>query len=161
MRRRVHPEGLIFQKVGAARGKLALARVMRRMPTDAEARLWTALRSRRLGGWKFRRQHIIKGYIVDFYCAELWLAVEVDGPVHQGRHLEDRDRDDNLASLGVRIVRLRNDDVLQRIEATVTFLARRCEDIAVEIAEQRGLRPSPAPRGRVRARNGSGGGGGC
>ena len=115
---------------------------MRMMPTEAEALLWTALRGRRLRGWKFRRQHMIKGYVVDFYCAELWLAVEVDGQVHQGRQLEDRDRDDNLALLGVRMVRLRNDDVLERIEATVSYLVHRCEDIADEIAEQRGLHPS-------------------
>jgi very-short-patch-repair endonuclease len=81
---------------------------MRAMPTAAEAVLWSALRGRRLGGWKFRRQHVIAGYIVDFYCAELWLAVEVDGPVHQGRDIDDRERDEHLASLGADVVRLRN-----------------------------------------------------
>jgi very-short-patch-repair endonuclease len=51
---------------------------MRRAPTEAEALLWSALRRRQLGR-KFRRQHVIAGYIVDFYCAALALALEVDG----------------------------------------------------------------------------------
>jgi very-short-patch-repair endonuclease len=138
----------VFDKPGAAGDKLALARAMRAGPTAAEAVLWSALRGRRLG-WKFRRQHVIAGYIVDFYCAELWLAVEVDGPAHQGRGIDDRERDEHLASLGVSVVRLRNVEVLERLDAVVGQLARCCE----RIARRRLLSPpSPAPRGRVSAR---------
>ena len=109
----------VFDKPGAAGDKLALARAMRALPTAAEAVLWSALRGRWFGGWKFRRQHVIAGYIVDFYCAQLWLAVEVDGAVHQGRRVDDRERDDHLATLGVRVVRLLNADVLDRLDAVV------------------------------------------
>jgi very-short-patch-repair endonuclease len=134
---------LVFDKPGAAGDKLAMARAMRAMPTAAEAALWSALRGRRLGGWKFRRQHVIAGYIVDFYCAELWLAVEVDGAVHQRRRFDDRQRDEDLASLGVRVVRLRNADVLERLDAVIGQLVHDCERIA------RRRRPScpPPPRG--------------
>jgi len=130
----------VFEKPGAASDKLSLARAMRAMPTDAEARLWSALRGRRLG-WKFRRQHVIAGYIVDFYCAELWLAVEVDGGVHQGRRIDDRQRDEHLGSLGVRVVRVRNADVLERLDAVLGELARCCE----HIAEQRTFTDLPPP----------------
>ncbi|PYQ10245.1 MAG: endonuclease domain-containing protein [Acidobacteria bacterium] len=58
---------------------------MRRAPTDAESKLWLFLRDRRLGGWRFRRQYFIGEYILDFYCAEARLAVELDG----GGHSED------------------------------------------------------------------------
>jgi very-short-patch-repair endonuclease len=121
---------LVFDKPGAAGDKLAMARAMRVMPTAAQAALWSALRGRRLGGWKLRRQHVIAGYIVDFYCAELWLAVEVDGAVHERRRIEDRQRDEDLASLGVRVVRLRNADVLERLDAVVGQLVYDCERIA-------------------------------
>jgi very-short-patch-repair endonuclease len=89
---------------------------MRAEPTDGEAVLWRALRRRQLGGWKFRRQHVIAGYIVDFYCAELWLALEVDGSSHDDRAAEDERRDAALEALGVRVVHLRNADVLQRLD---------------------------------------------
>jgi hypothetical protein len=70
---------LVFDKPGAAGDKLALARAMRATPTAAEAALWSALRSRQLGGWKFRRQHVIAGYIVDFYCARCGLRSKSTG----------------------------------------------------------------------------------
>jgi very-short-patch-repair endonuclease len=133
----------VFEKPGAAGDKLALARAMRAMPTVAEARLWSALRGRRLG-WKFRRQHVIAGYVVDFYCADLWLAVEVDGGVHEGRRIDDRQRDEHLASLGVRVVRVGNADVLERLDAVVGELAHCCERRALQ---RRWLLPPPPPRG--------------
>jgi very-short-patch-repair endonuclease len=132
----------VFEKPGAASDKLALARAMRAMPTAAEARLWSALRDHRLG-WKFRRQHVIAGYIVDFYCAELRLAVEVDGGVHEGQRIDDRQRDDHLQSLGVRVLRLRNADVLERLDSVVAQLAHCCERMA---RRSRTSRPPP-PRG--------------
>lgn len=138
---------LMFDKPGAEAGKLADAKAMRAMPTAAEAVLWAALRGRRLG-WKFRRQHVIAGYIVDFYCAELWLAVEVDGAVHRRQRADDRERDEHLAWLGVRRLRLHNADVLERLGGVRVELTRHCEWIAASL----GI-PSPAPRGRARTRS--------
>lgn len=89
MRRRA-PSDRPIQKPGAEPIKVLLSREMRRHPTQAEARLWSVLRSRQLGGWKFRRQHIIVGYVVDFYCADLRLVVEVDGTVHDERRADER-----------------------------------------------------------------------
>ena len=64
---------------------LARRRALRRSPTDAEAALWCELRNRRLAGFKFRRQHACGPYILDFYCPEAALAIELD----RGRHYED------------------------------------------------------------------------
>ncbi len=61
------------------------ARLLRRRATEAEAILWDALRSRRLGGYKFRRQHSLAAFIVDFYCPSVRLVVEVDGGIHRAR----------------------------------------------------------------------------
>lgn len=61
---------------------LELCRDFRKNPTKAEACLWEILRSKQLEGYKFRRQHPMKGYILDFYCPELKLAIEVDGQIH-------------------------------------------------------------------------------
>ncbi|MGA8221784.1 MAG: DUF559 domain-containing protein, partial [Candidatus Acidiferrales bacterium] len=62
---------------------LRFARNMRQTQTDAERKLWSILRDRRLGGFKFRRQHPVDRYILDFYCAERRLAVEADGGQHR------------------------------------------------------------------------------
>jgi very-short-patch-repair endonuclease len=62
--------------------KRALARKFRRQPTSSEQRAWEVLRNRKCFGLKFRRQQVVRGYIVDFYCAELRLALEIDGPIH-------------------------------------------------------------------------------
>ena len=87
------------------------AREMRANPTAAERRLWTMLRDRRMPALKFRRQHVIAPYIVDFACLERWLIVEADG----GQHADNRDlkRDSSLGKLGFRVLRFWNNDVLE------------------------------------------------
>jgi very-short-patch-repair endonuclease len=72
----------IVRRARVSRSKLDLARRLRRRATEAETRAWEALRDRRCLGLKFRRQQVVCGYIVDFYCAELRLAIEIDGTIH-------------------------------------------------------------------------------
>jgi len=93
--------------------KVALAKGNRHGPTEAEAVAWALLRNRRCLGLKFRRQHVIRGFIVDFYCAELRLAVEVDGTFHGGRAQAEYDeaRSQALAQAGVIVVRISNEHV--------------------------------------------------
>ena len=86
-------------------------RRMRRDPTPAEARLWEALRNRALEGWKFRRQHPIGPLIVDFYCPDAGLVVEVDGPIHKELAEWDRERELWLSESGLRVLRVSNDQV--------------------------------------------------
>jgi very-short-patch-repair endonuclease len=80
--------------------------------TPAERKLWVLLRDGRLDGHKFRRQQVLGGFIVDFYCHEAGLAIEVDGEVHLAQKEYDTERDRALAALGVRVRRLANDQVL-------------------------------------------------
>jgi len=88
-----------------------VSREMRHQPTTSEDRLWQALRNRRLDGLKFRRQHSIGRFVADFYCFELRLAVEVDGPIHRLTREADAAREDALSATGVRLVRFTNEQV--------------------------------------------------
>jgi very-short-patch-repair endonuclease len=88
------------------------AREMRANPTPAERRLWSMLRDRRMPTAKFRRQHVIAPYIVDFACIERSLIIEVDGSQHADS-VSDRQRDAYLARLGFRILRFWNNDLLE------------------------------------------------
>jgi len=94
-------------------GKLDRAKAMRRSPTPGEAAAWELLRSRRFDGTKWRRQQVISGFIVDFYCAEHRLALEVDGDVHDraGAAEADAERTVVFAHLGISVVRIRSESV--------------------------------------------------
>ena len=89
------------------------ARQLRQTQTDAEALAWAFLRNRNCLGFKFRRQVVISGFIVDFYCPELRLVIELNGSVHdsQDQRLRDRERDAVLTLASVRVVRIRNAEV--------------------------------------------------
>ena len=90
------------------------SRALRHNSTDAEKKLWQVLRSRQLGGFKFRKQVEIDGYIVDFLCPERRLIIEVDG----GQHTPKRDsrRTAFLESQGFTVIRFWNDEVLENME---------------------------------------------
>jgi very-short-patch-repair endonuclease len=106
----------------------ATARYLRRQMTRAESVLWQRLRDRQLGGLKFRRQHPIGGYILDFYCAAASLAIEVDGPVHARQSEADANRDALLAERGIQVLRVSNVDVLERLEETAERIAKTALD---------------------------------
>ena len=93
-------------------------RELRRNPTRAESYLWQSLRKSQLDGKKFRRQHGIGPYIVDFYCPECRVIVELDGAVHQGLLASERDDDRTryLESLGMRVIRFENCEILENLE---------------------------------------------
>ncbi len=93
--------------------KLQRAREFRKRPTPAERRAWELLRDRRILGVKFRRQHRIRGFVVDFYCHELRLVLEIDGPVHHTTEQKayDAERTAILEGLGLRVVRIPNETV--------------------------------------------------
>src|ERR1700745_2679562 len=91
-----------------AQSKLARARQLRRESTSAEGLAWELLRNRRMLGLKFRRQHVIAGFVADFYCAERRLVLELDGPSHSAgmRSEYDAARTALLESRGLRVVRI-------------------------------------------------------
>ena len=92
---------------------------MRKEPTEAEQKLWSILRGNKVGGFHFRRQVPIEGYIVDFFCAKANLAVEADNGQHTDDELQryDDDRNAVLEASGVRMLRFSDVDVLQSIDA--------------------------------------------
>jgi very-short-patch-repair endonuclease len=102
------------------------ARQLRRAATFPERLLWGRLRAGRLAGIKFRRQHTIESFVVDFYCHEARLAIELDGDSHAGRGAYDADRTAQLAKLGVRVVRIANDDVLRDLDAVLELIVSLC-----------------------------------
>lgn len=98
--------------------KLQRARELRRDRTPAENILWQELRANKLGV-HFRRQQIIAGFIVDFYCHKATLVIEVDGDIHDLQREEDARREKALSEMGLRIVRFRNEDVIQDLPTVV------------------------------------------
>ena len=91
----------------------SFAKELRRNMTDAERLLWQKLRNRNLIGYKFRRQHPVQHYIVDFVCLEKMLIIEVDGGQHGDRQAYDQKRTLVLQNLGFRVIRFWNNEVLQ------------------------------------------------
>jgi len=92
------------------------AKFLRRNATEAERKLWSLLRDRRLAGWKFRRQVPLGPYVVDFYCPAAKLVVEADG----GQHADSRKDEIRTAWLernGYRVKRYWNNDILQNPES--------------------------------------------
>jgi very-short-patch-repair endonuclease len=91
------------------------ARRMRREQTQAERALWSMLRGRSLSRWKFRRQHPVAFFVLDFYCPELKLAIELDGQPHFETGSADADtaRTAELETLGITLIRFENGDLLE------------------------------------------------
>jgi very-short-patch-repair endonuclease len=102
-----------------------LARELRQRATPAEAFAWELLRDRRFLGLKFRRQHQIGDYVVDFYCDEQKLVVELDGPIHDTseRQQVDHKRDAYLKALGLTVLRIPNQHLLDQTEETLRGIA--------------------------------------
>ncbi len=99
---------------------------LRQESTPTEELLWSRLRNRQLYGLKFRRQHPIGQFIVDFYCAETRLIVEIDGPVHEQQRERDRERASILEEGGRRIIRVTDQEVERDIEAILERIAKAC-----------------------------------
>ena len=114
------------------------ARQLRTNQTDAENLLWSHLRAHRLSGLKFRRQQPIGLYVVDFFCPEKRLIVELDGGQHQDRAGYDADRDIWLKSSGYTVLRYWNNEVMENLEGVLEDIGR----VAGVFAEDP---PSPQP----------------
>jgi very-short-patch-repair endonuclease len=109
---------------------LQRAREMRHPQTPAEATLWRAIRSRNLG-YKFRRQHPIDRFVIDFYCAQAKLCIEIDGDSHfePGQEEYDAARTIVLEELGYKVMRFTNHDVRYNLHAVVDEIIKVIESI--------------------------------
>jgi very-short-patch-repair endonuclease len=97
------------------------ARQLRNNSTKAEIKLWTYLKGRQMMGYDFHRQTPIDDFIVDFFCKELMLAIELDGYTHTFEKVADRDekKGQKLRGLDVRIIRFKDNDVMNNIEGVL------------------------------------------
>jgi leucyl-tRNA synthetase len=115
----VHAQDFIFTtNANTWKGLKENARENRKNPTEAEDQLWQAVRNSALG-FRFRRQHAISRFIVDFVCIEKRLVVEVDGEIHQQQQREDQERTEILNSEGFHVIRFSNDEVLNQLSSVL------------------------------------------
>jgi uroporphyrinogen-III synthase len=100
--------------------KIEVARILRTNQTLAERKLWEQIRARRFMGLKFRRQHPLKGYVVDFYCHKVNLVIEVDGGIHENtRELDEYRQREVMVKSEASFLRFTNEEVLDNIEAVM------------------------------------------
>ncbi len=125
---------------------LAFAKTLRQSQTEPENLLWKILRNRRFLGLKFRRQHSFPPYILDFYCDELHVAIELDGGQHNEDSAETRDRrrSDYFSQHGIEVIRYWNHDVMLRTEAVLEDLL---EKLALKVRPSPGASRHPLPEG--------------
>jgi len=102
---------------------------LRRKMTEAENILWKVLRNKQLSGLKFRRQHPISRYVLDFYCHRARLGIELDGKYHEekSQKLYDIDRTENLAVYDIEIIRFKNEDIINDFKKTLDIIQIKCE----------------------------------
>jgi very-short-patch-repair endonuclease len=111
-------------KIRSPKYVIELAREMRVHLTETEKILWEELRNKKIDGKRFRIQHPIHRYILDFYCHEKKLAVEVDGDVHKNRKDYDEFRDEFLKSIGIITLRVTNEDVANDINYVLSEIRK-------------------------------------
>ena len=108
------------------KAKLERAKELRREMTPAEKLIWQQIRANKLGV-RFRRQQVIQGFIVDFYCHQAGLVIEVDGDIHDLQKEEDERREKVLSEMGLQIVRFGNDEVVKSLSAVVGKITKLIE----------------------------------
>ena len=106
---------------------LERAKELRREMTPAEKILWKRLKANRLNGLHFRRQQVVHGYFPDFYCHQHELIVEVDGGIHDLQQEYDAEREENLKSLGFRIIRFTNEEITKNLNGVLRKIVKECE----------------------------------
>ena len=109
----------------------ARARSLRSNMTDVERRLWMALKGKQIAGYRFRRQHPIDTYIVDFACVERMLVIELDGSQHQNQEAYDEDRSRYLNQQGWQIVRFWNNEVLENLDGVLEVIVEKLKSTAL------------------------------
>src|SRR5689334_9930632 len=124
------------------RKTIARSRDLRKRSTIPERLLWGRLRDRRLTGLKFRRQSPLGGFVLDFYCEDHKLALELDGNSHNNRAAYDRSRQAWIEEQGIRVLRFANDDVIKDMETVLKAILIACK---VPLNQRPTLCPHPDP----------------
>jgi very-short-patch-repair endonuclease len=110
------------------RHNVPAARDLRQRETSAEDLLWEALRDRRLDGLKFRRQHPVGPFVIDFCCPARRLAIELDGGVHASQRDEDAEREGVLIAAGYRMLRFPNEAVRERLTEVLSAIVEAAQE---------------------------------
>lgn len=125
------------------RGITLIARRLRKESTSSEKLLWEKLRGKKLDGLKFLRQHPVfyridkewvEFFVADFYCSELKLIIELDGPIHEYHEEEDKERDTKLKSRGFIVMRIKNEE-LSDLNNVVEFLRATIKSSTLQISK--------------------------
>lgn len=117
---------LLKKKELSPRYIVDISRRLRLKMTPAECMLWEKIAKKQLGGFRFRRQHPIGRYIVDFCCFNRKVVVEIDGDVHNAQKLYDRSRDDVLHARGFKVFRFTNEEVINQNERVLQQILDAC-----------------------------------
>ena len=104
------------------KSKIEIARTLRKQQTQAESILWDRLKNRKFLNLKFRRQHVIQGFIADFYCHELKLIIEADGKIHDTQKEYDMNRDFIINKSGTTILRFNNNEIINNIQNVINAI---------------------------------------
>ena len=104
---------------------------LRSRSTEAENILWEHLRGKKLAGLKFKRQYSVDHFVVDFYCTELKLAIELDGMIHSDKEIKNHDenRDGYLSEFGIQILRIKNEIVLGNVDKALELIRNKIKEI--------------------------------
>jgi very-short-patch-repair endonuclease len=138
-----------------AKSETPKRRALRHSMPKAEVILWKSLSRKQMMGCKFRRQYSVDKYVIDFYCPELKLAVEVDGDSHYVKDAEeyDKERQDYIEQFGITFLRVANNDIYKNLNGVLTTISEKIQ----EIKKQPPLNPllyplcvSPLLRGRMK-----------
>ena len=116
---------IIGQKINPA--KREQAKQLRREMTPEEKKLWFYLRNNQLNGLHFRKQQVIDGFIADFYCHSVGVVVEVDGKIHEQQKEYDARRDQIFSARGLRVIRIRNEKIINDIYQVLKLIQQACE----------------------------------
>jgi len=130
------------QKPRPTRSLIQNAKKLRKEATFPERLLWSRLRRGLVHGYRFRRQHTIDCYVVDFCCNDAKLIIEVDGDSHIGQREQDDRRQAYLEAMGYQVIRFTNDDILQDIDTVVDRIAQAVKQAPVD------RHPPPTPPSR-------------
>ena len=104
--------------------KVLRARELRKEATEAEQKLWPYLRDRIFLGKKFRRQHIVNGFILDFYCPDAKLAIELDGPIHSKRVEYDKMRQQIIEESVIKVLRFKNKEIDKNLSSVLRVIKK-------------------------------------
>jgi shikimate kinase len=118
------PSPSLMERGNGGEARRELCRELRQRQTPAEEFFWELVHNRRFDGLKFRRQHPLGRFIADFYCPDHKLAIELDGSIHQRQLERDQARDEAISLYGIRVVRIKNADILERPEEMLEELRK-------------------------------------